>query len=143
MGLVILTAATQDKNNMAAQAIAERAARLETWLPDDFEFGLALKREGDQWFALVMDFDITGCGATRAAAIADAFGLLGAYLEAYFDDGADFSETLRPIPAQLRIRIRLESIIAKTLRLTALRLPLTDETTYELPAGLLPRFATS
>jgi hypothetical protein len=132
----------QREHDVAARAVDGRAARLETWLPDDFEFGLALKREGDQWFALFMDFDVTGCGATRAAAITDAFGLLAAYLEAYFDDGADFSETLRPIQAWLRLRIRIESMIAKPLRLTALRLPLSDEATYELPAGLLPRFAS-
>jgi hypothetical protein len=123
-------------------SIDERAARLEAWLPDDFEFGLALKREGEEWFALVMDFDITGCGPTRAAAVTDAFGLLGAYLEAYFEDGADFTQTLRPIPTQLRLRIKVESTLAKTLRRTALRLPLRDEATYELPAGLLPRFAS-
>jgi hypothetical protein len=124
------------------QEVDEREARLEAWLPDDFEFGLALKREADRWFALVMEFDITGSGDSRAAAVADAFGLLGAYLEAYFDDGADFSQTLRPIPTRLRFRIRVESMIAKPLRLTALRLPLSDEATYALPAGLLPRFAS-
>jgi hypothetical protein len=132
----------QREHDVAARAVDGRAARLETWLPDDFEFGLALKREGDQWFALLMDFDVTGCGQTRAAAITDAFGLLGAYLEAYFEDGADFSRSLRPISTQLRFRIKVESMLAKPLRLTALRLPLRDETTYDLPAGLLPRFAS-
>ena len=77
----------------------------------------------------------------RGAAVNDAFELLFAYLESYFDDGAEFSEALRPIPRKLRMRIRIEATIARPLRGAMVRLPLSDETTYALPPGLLPRFA--
>lgn len=121
----------------------ESIAPFAAWLPDDFELRVAVKREGDQWFALQMNFDITGCGPTRADAVRESFALLLAYLHAYFQDGAAFESAVRPIPRRLRLQILAESALARTLRRTMLRLPLRDESTYALPPGLLPSFATA
>jgi len=120
----------------------EQIARFGAWLPDEFELHVAMKREGSQWFALLLEFDITGCGATRADAVRQSFELLTGYLQAFFEDGAAFEDTLRPVPDTLRFRIAVESAIARALRVTMLKLPLTDESTYALPPGLL-RFATA
>jgi hypothetical protein len=120
----------------------EQVAHFAAWLPDEFELRVAVKREHDQWFALQMEFDITGCGPTRADAVRQSFELLIAYLHAHFEEGDAFADAVRPIPRGLRARIILESTIARTLRRTMLRLPLMDESTYSLPPGLLPRFAS-
>jgi len=121
---------------------SENLSRFAEWLPDEVELRIAIKRENDQWFALQMDFDVTGCGATRGDAVRESFELLIAYLHAYFEEGAAFDETLRPIPRRLRTQIILESALARTLRRTMLRLPLANESTYSLPPGLLPQFAS-
>jgi len=120
----------------------DQVARFQAWLPDDFEITVAVKREHDQWYALLMEFDIAGCAGTRAEAVRQVFELLTAYLHGYFAEGAAFEDAIRPIPRRLRTQIALESKLARTLRRTALRLPLTDETTYALPPGLLPCFAS-
>jgi hypothetical protein len=74
--------------------------------------------------------------------VRQSFELLIAYLHAHFEEGDAFADAVRPIPRGLRARIILESTIARTLRRTMLRLPLMDESTYSLPPGLLPRFAS-
>jgi hypothetical protein len=114
---------------------------LDAWVDDDFVLRVAIKCENGQWFALLMDFDITGCGASKAVAVRDAFGLLGAYLTDYFSDGVSFSETLRPIPARLRYRIRIESAIGSAMRHIYVHSRLANESTYALPPGLIPSFA--
>jgi hypothetical protein len=120
----------------------EDLARFQAWLPDEFEMRVAVKRENDQWFALHLEFDITGAGDSIADAVEQSFELLVTYLCAYFEEGASFEEALRPIPRALRVRIGVESALASALRHTMVHLPLTDERTYSLPPGLLPRFAT-
>ena len=110
------------------------------WLDEDFEPRVAIKCANGQWFALLMDFDITGCGSARAGAVRDAFGLLGCYLADHFQDGASFSDALRPIPQRLRMRIYTESALARPLRHVASHTSLARETTYSLPPGLLPAF---
>lgn len=121
---------------------SEDLNRFAGWLPDEVELRIAIKRENDQWFALQMDFDVTGCGATRGDAVRESFELLIAYLHAHFEDGAEFDDTLRPIPRRLRAQIVLESALARALRHTMLHLPLASESTYSLPPGLLPQFAS-
>lgn len=123
-------------------AADEQMAPFEAWLPDEFELHIAVKREDDQWFALLLEFDITGAGTTRADAVRQSFELLTPYLQAHFEDGSTFDDALRPIPRRLRLQIGFESALARTLRRTMLRLPLMDESTYSLPPGLLPRFAS-
>jgi hypothetical protein len=121
---------------------SEEIPRFAAWLPDEVELRVAVKRENDQWFALQLEFDITGCGATRAEAVRQSFELLIEYLHAHFEEGAAFADAIRPIPRRLRVQIVFESILARTLRHTMLHLPLTDESTYSLPPGLLPQFAS-
>ena len=123
-------------------AADQRIADFDAWLPDDLALHVAVKRENDQWFALLVEFDITGCGETRAEAVRQSFDLLTCYLQEYFEEGAAFADTLRPIPAKLRLQITVESAIARALRRTMLKLPLSDESTYAVPPGLL-RFATA
>lgn len=120
----------------------DQVARFQAWMPDEFEITVAVKRERDLWYALLMEFDVTGCGQTRADAVRQAFELLTAYLHDYFVEGAAFAASIRPISQQLRLRISLEAKLGRALRRTMLQLPLTDETTYSLPPGLLPCFAT-
>jgi hypothetical protein len=107
------------------------------WLDEDFEGHVVLKREHGQWFALLLEFDVTGCGDTRAAAVQDSFALLGAYLHAYFEDGSSFADAVRPVPRRLRARIAVESAVGRPLRSLAPRLALANESTYTLPPGLL------
>jgi hypothetical protein len=122
------------------QSSGSREQEFSAWLDDDFSFRVAVKYEHGQWYALLLEFDITGCGATRGAAVQDSFELLGSYLQAYFEEGAPFADTLRPVPWLLRARITVESMIGRPLRGLALRFPLASESTYTLPPGLL-RFA--
>jgi hypothetical protein len=119
----------------------EQTAAFQAWLPQEVELHIAVKRESDRWFALQMEFDITGMGTTRAEAIQDSFALLIAYLHDYYEEDAQFSDTVRPVPTRLRARIIVESAIGRILRRIALHLPLADESTYALPPGLLPRVA--
>lgn len=119
----------------------ERAAAFREWLPQEVELRIAVKREAAQWFALQMDFDITGTGTTRAEAVRESFELLMAYLYAHYEEGAQFSDAVRPVPAQVRARIVVESAVGRVLRRVAVHLPLADESTYALPPGLLPRVA--
>ncbi len=123
-------------------AADQQIADFNAWLPDDLELHVAVKREETQWFALLLEFDITGCGDTRAEAVRQSFELLTAYLQEYFDEGANFADALRPVPAKLRLQITVESALARALRRTMLKLPLTDESTYAVPPGLL-RVATA
>ncbi len=123
-------------------AADQQIADFDAWLPDDMELHVAVKREETQWFALLLEFDITGCGETRAEAVRQSFELLTAYLQDYFGEGAEFADALRPIPSKLRLQITVESALARALRRTMLKLPLTDESTYAVPPGLL-RFATA
>jgi hypothetical protein len=123
-------------------AADQQIADFDAWLPDDLELHVALKREDSQWFALLLEFDITGCGETRAEAVRQSFELLTAYLQEYFEEGAEFGDTLRPVPGKLRLQITVESAVARALRRTMVKLPLADESTYALPPGLL-RFATA
>jgi hypothetical protein len=112
------------------------------WLlqANDLAMTVAVKREGDQWYALLQQFDITGAGDTRAAAVKEAFELLLAYLHAFYEDGAPFADALRPIPASLELRIKTESLIASVARRVWERLPLATESTYALPPGSLSNF---
>jgi hypothetical protein len=123
------------------QQAEPREEALNAWIDEDFVLRVAVKCENGQWFALLMDFDITGCGPSKGAAVRDAFALLGAYLMDYFSDGVSFSETLRPIPARLKYRIRIESAVGSALRHIDAHSRLANESTYALPPGLIPSFA--
>ncbi len=117
-----------------------RELEFPAWLDEDFGGHVVLKREHGQWYALLLEFDITGCGSTRAAAVQDSFALLGTYLHDYFEEGASFADAIRPVPRRLRARLAVESILGRPLRSLAPRLALANESTYALPPGLL-RFA--
>jgi hypothetical protein len=119
-------------NSRASDSSAKLAAMVD-WIDDDFTGHIGVKREGDQWFALLMDFDITGAGATRTEAIEQSLHLLTAYLLAFFDEGRAFKDAVRPIPARLRLRIIVESAVARRLRTALPRLERPSEATYALP----------
>lgn len=119
----------------------EIEAAVEAWLPDDLDFRVATKRERERWFALAVDFDITGTGGTRAAAVRQMGELLAIYLAAYLVDGASFSDTIRPVPTSMRLRMRLESMLAKATRHIDGRLPLSREDNYLLPTSQLAAHA--
>jgi len=107
----------------------------------NLELHVAVKREHGQWFALLVEFDITGCGDTRPDAITEAFELLADYLVAYYEDGKPVTASLRPISRRLKTRIELESLLARALRHIPVETPLRDESTYALPPGVLPGLA--
>lgn len=114
------------------------------WFDQERAFALAVERREARWYALLMDFDITGVGATRQDAIEQAFDLLTAYLVAYFEDGQPFSAALRPIPRLLRARIRLETSIGRLVRrLGGRQLAFASEDTYTVPPSLLPCFSAA
>jgi hypothetical protein len=111
----------------------ELEARIVAWIPDDFDLRVATKHENGEWFALAVDFDITGKSASRAAAVRQMADLLSLYLAAYVVDNADFSATLRPIPARLRLRIQAEDALSRLTRHIGGRLSLSRENNYILP----------
>jgi hypothetical protein len=112
---------------------SELQARFESWVGDGFDLRVALWPEHGQWFALAMDFDITGQGITRQAAVHQMGQLLGAYLVAYFEEGASFSDALRPVPLPMRAKIRAESLLLSVLRSLDGRFELARERQYFLP----------
>lgn len=117
---------------------ASRESEFVAWLSSaSLSVTVATKREHEQWYALLPQFDITGTGATVQDAVQDALELLIAYLRAYFDDGCDFQAAVRPIPRQLKIRIHTESLIGHALRRISEHVPFASEDTYELPPGAL------
>lgn len=113
----------------------ELEARIEAWIPDDFDLRVATKREHGEWFALAVDFDITGKGATRATAVRQMADLLGLYLAAYLIDDVDFSNTLRPVPTRMRLRIQTEDAIGRLTRHINGKVPLSRENNYLLPVS--------
>lgn len=124
----------------------ELLAAVEEWLPGDFDFRVATKCEEGDWFALALDFDVTGKGSTRAAAIRQMGELLAIYLAAYFADGASFESTVRPVPASLRFRIQVESalghLILRPLAALPLSRSLSREDNYILPVSEVAVHAT-
>lgn len=122
------------------QQIESAAARVREWVPRDFEWRCATKREHDRYFALALDFDITGRGDSPEEAVAEMRELLGFYLGSYLRDGVPFEKTLRPVPRRLRMRIHLSSKILNLLDRIDSRLeddlPLPRERNY--PVSELP-----
>jgi hypothetical protein len=110
-------------------------ARIAAWFPDDFDVRVATKRENGEWFALAVDFDITGKGATRSTALRQMVDLLSLYLAAYLVDNADFSDTLRPVPARLRLRLQAEDALGRLTRHIGGKLSLARENNYILPVS--------
>jgi len=113
----------------------ELEARIVAWVPDDFDLRVATKRENGEWFALAVDFDITGKGTTRATAVRQMADLLSLYLAAYVMENADFSATLRPIPVRLRLRIQAEDALWRLTRHIGAKLSLSRENNYILPVS--------
>lgn len=116
----------------------------EEWLSaaiDERPFELALKREFDQWYATLIDFNITGVGPTPRAAVSDAASLMLAYLHAYFEDGCSFEDALRPVPALERLRWRAEGVISACGRRLSRPGLFGSESTYTLPPGVLSSIA--
>ena len=123
-----------------------REKGFEAWLNEgaaELPLRVAVKRGHEQWYALLTQFDITGAGPTPHDAVNDAFELLFAYLRAYFEDGAQFADSFRPVPRSLRARIGAESLVGEALRRLSVRLPgpLTTEASYALPPGTLANLA--
>ncbi|HTW43135.1 MAG TPA: hypothetical protein VMD79_12550 [Solirubrobacteraceae bacterium] len=114
---------------------AEIEARVEAWLPDDFDFRVATKRERGEWFALAVDFDVTGKGASRAAAVRQMGELLALYLAAHLMDGDTFNDAIRPIPTRLRFRIQIESALGRVMRHVGGAVVLARENNYILPVS--------
>jgi len=85
--------------------------RVEQWVPPTFAWRVAWKTEGGQWFALAMDFDIVGRGDSPEAAEDEMFGLLGAYLATHLEQGKPFSEAVRRVPKNLRLRIHIATAV--------------------------------
>ncbi|HYM46414.1 MAG TPA: hypothetical protein VES65_09700 [Solirubrobacteraceae bacterium] len=126
--------------NANAKPTSKEQAFLE-WLDQDFEGHVAVKYENGQWFALLMEFDITGCGESKGAAVVQSLNLLSSYLLAYYEDGASFADVVRPIPRRLRVRIGIEGMLGHTLRRLRPQLSLARESTYDLPPGVIYRYA--
>jgi hypothetical protein len=100
-----------------------------------------VKREHDKWFALLVQFDITGMGDSPREALNEAFSMMVSYLHAFYEEGQPVESAVRPVPVALRARIELEGVFARILRAVSLRIPLADESTYELPPGQLSKLA--
>jgi hypothetical protein len=109
--------------------------RVAAWIPDDFDFRVATKRIDGEWFALAVDFDITGKGVTRAAAVRQMAELLGLYLAAYLVDGVEFYGAVRPVPSRMRFRIQMESAVGRLISRLNSSLSLSRENNYILPVS--------
>jgi hypothetical protein len=128
---------------MATVDASNDVRTFEHWLEDggaDRVFTLALRRERGRWYAVLLDFDVTGTGASPHDAVEDTFGLLGAYLHAHFEDGAAFEDALRPVPRLEQLKMRAEAAVASIVRSISKRIPFSSDGTYQLPPGALSSF---
>lgn len=128
---------SEPQNQEAAKAaeLREFAETFHAWLPEWFEITLATRREGDRWFALAEEFDITGMGNSEQAAKRDMLGLLAVYLVSHFEEGHAFETTWRPIPVRLKMVIRRDQMVNRAIRL--LRRPAGRETHLLVPSDAL------
>lgn len=113
----------------------ELEASIEAWIPDDFDLRVATKRENGEWFALAVDFDVTGKGSTRQAAVRQMGDLIGLYLAAYFVDHEAFASAIRPVPLQMRFRIQAEDFVSRLVRRIDAGVRLSREDNYILPVS--------
>jgi hypothetical protein len=151
-----MQATTGNQNMPDTSTKVDNRSDFQSWVIDglrDRGLHIAVKRESGQWYALLLEFDITGCGETREEAVQEGLEMLVAYLDAHYEDGDSFEVALRPIPGTLRLRIELESALAPLAR-TLLnrnldRLPfapvadiadIADESTFSLPGGVVANY---
>src|SRR5215831_1130251 len=96
---------------------APSAGAFRAWLDaSGFSVDVVAKRDHEQWYAVLPQFDLAGQGESAQDAARDAIGLLIAYLRVYYEDGAAFEDALRPMPRADRLRLRAEACFIVPLK---------------------------
>jgi len=108
---------------------------------DERPFEVAVKHEFDQWYATLIDFNITGVGTTPRDAISEVANLMFDYLRAYFEEGSSFEDALRPVPLPTRLHWRAEALVGYCVRRISRNGLFGGESTYTLPPGALSSIA--
>jgi hypothetical protein len=83
------------------------------WLPANGKTFVGIKRDGDQWYAVFLEFNIAGTGASQREAVKDATRLLATHLVYSFTTGKTFEESRRPVPRRLQAWIRFSALLAR------------------------------
>ena len=106
----------------------------EGW-PDVIRSKVFVGREDDQYFALVLDFDIASQGPTPDEAVESVGKLLCSYLESSLKDRLPYDEVRRPVPAILRLKLHAQAVIRRRMR-GVVRADGAQERELEFPAGV-------
>lgn len=89
---------------MATLTTEEIVASLENYVAHGYVLRGFFLPEDYGWTAVVLNFDMAGCGKTPHEAIADAEQGLIHYLWMCREDGSSFEEAIRPTPSEAQGR---------------------------------------
>jgi predicted RNase H-like HicB family nuclease len=85
--------------------------------PDKIKVSIWLVCEGgDEWSALVSEFNVVGMGRSRVEAEANLRDNLHAYLESYAAEGAEFKDTYRRIPRKEALRLAFFALLTRAAK---------------------------
>ena len=85
------------------------------WLPKGHTM-VAITEDRGRSYALFVEFNIAGTGATEEEALADASQLLTAYLQYSFMEGRSFAAARKPVPVYVRLKLRIAALTSMVLR---------------------------
>lgn len=98
-----------------ADSQPEAVRPLEGW-PGQIDLRLWIVREGDDWYAVSRDFNVSGMGADERAAVDQTIELVCDYLDLCVQDGMTYREAVRPLSLRSRVRLRTMWLMSPVLR---------------------------
>ena len=72
-----------------------------------------VKREGDYWASIVLDFNIVGTGDSPKDAIALSVWMTMAYIEEGCAAGKSLASMKRPVPASIRATYHVATLVSR------------------------------
>jgi hypothetical protein len=73
--------------------------------PELIESAVFTQKRDSSWFAICVEFDITGTGATEAAALREMHGLVRDYLDHSLTEGLPYDVVRRRLPLSDRVKL--------------------------------------
>lgn len=70
-----------------------------------------------QWYAICVDFDVVGTGASNGEALREMSELADDYIELCIAERLTYSESLRRLPLRERVKLRFTWLVSLPLRL--------------------------
>lgn len=107
------------------------------WAGDALPYRVAFKREDGQWFALAVDYDITGRGQTLREAFDELLELVAVYLIAYYREGSSPVDAVRRVPLALRAKIHATSAVARVAHAVSRRPQLAGQSNLATPSSAI------